>query len=68
MRNAVDHGNQLPHDPKQIRHDFDKERLFLLRRILIRLGFDGKVASPQQGFASSSPIDEFSEEHNSFRT
>jgi hypothetical protein len=67
VRNAVDHGGRLPHDPAQVRYDFDKWRLFLLRRILIRLGYDGKVASPQQGLASSSPIDEFSEKHNSFR-
>src|SRR6185437_4145682 len=67
VRNAVDHGNTLPHAPTQVRHDFDKWRLFLIRRILIRLGYSGKVASPQKGFAASSPIDEFSEEHNSFR-
>ncbi len=66
VRNAVNHGNKLPHDPAQIRHDFDKWHLFLLRRLLLRLGYDGKVASPQEGFASCSAVDEFSAEHNSF--
>lgn len=66
VRNAVDHGDSLPHNTVQVRHDYDKWRLFLRRRILLRLGYDGKVASPQQGFAASSPADEFSEEHNSF--
>jgi len=65
-RNAVDHGGSLPHDIDQVRTDFDKWKLFLLRRLFIRLGFDGEVASPQKGWASSSPVDEFSEEHNSF--
>lgn len=66
-RNAVDHGAQLPHHADQIRADFDKWKLFLLRRLFIRLGFDAPVASPQKGWASCSPVDEFSEEHNSFR-
>ena len=65
-RNAVHHGDSLPHDADQVRADFDKWKLFLLRRLFIRLGFDGEVASPERGWASSSPVDEFSEEHNSF--
>jgi hypothetical protein len=65
-RNAVNHGGSLPHDIGQTRADFDKWKLFLLRRLFIRLGFTGVVASPQQGWASLSPVDEFSEEHNSF--
>lgn len=65
-RNAVDHGGLLPHAPVRVRADFDKWKLFLCRRIFIRLGFDGQVASPESGWASSSPVDEFSEEHNSF--
>jgi hypothetical protein len=68
LRNAVSHGGQLPGHIKQIRHDYDKWRLFLLRRFLIRLGFDGEVASPQRGVASSSPVGDFSEEPNSFVT
>jgi hypothetical protein len=66
-RNAVDHGGSLPHDSRQIRGDFDKWKLFLCRRLFIRLGFNGQVASPQNGWASSSPVHEFSEEHNSFQ-
>jgi hypothetical protein len=66
-RNAVAHGNSLPHDIGQIRGDFDKWKLFLLRRMFIRLGFEGEVSSPKAGYASSSPVNEFSEEHNSFR-
>ena len=66
-RNAVDHGGPLPHESGQVRGDFDKWKLFLCRRLFIRLGFDGKIASPQNGFASSSPVEEFSKEHNAFR-
>ena len=65
-RNAVDHGGPLPHDAEQVRADFDKWKLFLLRQIFIRLAFDGEVKSPQKGWLSSSPVSEFSEEHNSF--
>ena len=42
-RNAVAHGNPLPSDVDQVRADFDKWKLFLLRRLFIRLGFDGEV-------------------------
>lgn len=66
LRNAVSHGDHLPGEVKQVRHDFDKWALFLLRRFLLRLGFDGDVASPDQGFISTSAVDDFSEEHNSF--
>jgi hypothetical protein len=66
-RNAVAHGGALHDDIDHVRADFDKWKLFLLRRLFIKLGFDGTVASPQDGWASSSPVDEFSEEHNSFR-
>jgi hypothetical protein len=65
-RNAVDHGGALPDNADQVRAEFDKWKLFLLRRLFIRLGFNGEVASPQRGWASSSQVDEFSEEHNSF--
>jgi hypothetical protein len=66
LRNAVSHGGELPGEPKKIRHDFDKWSLFLMRRYLLRLGFDGEVASPEKGFASTSAVGDFSEEHNSF--
>jgi hypothetical protein len=49
LRNAVSHGGELPGKPKQIRHDFDKWSLFLMRRFLLRLGFSGEVASPEKG-------------------
>jgi len=68
LRNAVAHGGQLPGEIKQVRHDFDKWRLFLLRRLLLRLGFNGEVASPEQGCASSSSVGDFTERHNSFET
>ena len=32
---------------------FDKWRLFLLRRVLIRLGYTGEVESPHKGYAST---------------
>jgi hypothetical protein len=67
LRNSASHGDELPGEIGQIRNDFDKWRLFLWRRFLIRLGFDGEVASPQEGFAASSPVSQFSEEHNSFK-
>jgi hypothetical protein len=43
IRNATDHGNTLPHDISEVRSEFDKWRLFLYRRILMRLGYDGRV-------------------------
>jgi hypothetical protein len=65
-RNAVHHGGTLPFDPDQVSADFQKWKLFLLRRLLIRLGYDGDVKSPEKGWVSSSAVDKFSEEHNSF--
>ncbi|MBI3824077.1 MAG: hypothetical protein HY289_15520 [Planctomycetes bacterium] len=66
LRNAVAHGGRLPASSKRIRHEIDKWSLFLMRRFLMRLGFMGEVASPQKGFASSSYVANFSEEHNNF--
>ena len=66
LRNAVAHGNELPFSADSVRHDFDKWHLFLLRRLLMRMGFTGKVTSPENGWASTSPIDDFSESKNSF--
>jgi len=67
LRNAVAHGGELPtKDAIEFRAMFDKWRLLLSRRVLIRLGYTGRVASPERGYASSSPVDDFSEEHNSF--
>jgi hypothetical protein len=67
LRNAMGHGNPLPYPAAEVRRDFDKWHLFLRRRILMRLGFDGPVKSPLKGWGSSSNVDEFSEDHNSFR-
>ena len=38
----------------------------LYQTVLIRLGYAGKVASPHKGWASSSDVADFAEEHNSF--
>lgn len=66
LRNAVSHGDHLPGQPDEIRYHFEKWRLFLMRRFLLRLGFDGKVASADHGYASVSSVSDFSEDHNSF--
>jgi len=66
LRNAVSHGGPLPQAPAQVVHDLQKWSLFLMRRLLIRLGFNGRVASPERGYNGSSEVDDFSEEHNSF--
>jgi hypothetical protein len=66
MRNAVAHGGPLPEAPESVRHDLDKWSLFLTRRLLMRLKFDGLIASPHWGHASTSPVSDFSEDHNSF--
>ena len=68
LRNTVAHGGALPGESGAVRAEFDKWQLFLVRRLLIRLGFDGKVLSPQRGWASESSVNDFSEEHNSFQT
>ena len=61
------HGGELPtKDSAEFRLLFDKWRLFLFRRVLIRLGYTGKVISPDKGWASSSDVDDFTEAHNSF--
>jgi hypothetical protein len=66
-RNAVIHGDTLPTaDGAEFRLLFDKWRLFLFRRVLIRLGYTGKVVSPHKGWASTSAVADFSEEHNDF--
>lgn len=67
LRNAVAHGGELPtRDSAEFRSMFDKWRLFLFRRVLIRLGYTGRVLSPRNGWQSASAVDDFSEEHNSF--
>jgi len=67
LRNAVMHGAEAPvKDSTEFRLLFNKWRLFLFRRILIRLGYKGEVISPWRGVAESSAVDDFSEEHNSF--
>ncbi len=66
LRNASAHGAPLPGDVAHVRNDFDKWRLFLMRRYLLRLGFDGPVASPHQGWAAQSRVSDFSEDYNSY--
>jgi hypothetical protein len=67
LRNAVIHGGTLPTaDNAEFRLLFDKWRLFLFRRVLTRLGYAGKVVSPHKGWASTSDVADFSEEHNDF--
>ena len=67
LRNAIMHGGELPtKDSAEFRHVFDKWLLFLYRRVLMRLGYDGIVVSPQGGWVSTSPVSDFSEAHNSF--
>jgi len=66
LRNAVMHGHSLPSGAEETRREFDKWHLFLLRQVLIRLGYDGRVQCPCRGFVSSSPVNDFSAEFNSF--
>jgi hypothetical protein len=57
LRNAVMHGGELPtQDSTEFRLLFDKWRLFLFRRVLMRLGSEGKVVSPHRGRRSSSDV------------
>lgn len=67
-RNAVMHGGEWPDDSDDaaFRRLFDKWRLFLFRRVLMRLGYAGKIISPHKGWSSSSDVSDFSEERNSF--
>jgi hypothetical protein len=66
LRNAVSHGGPLPDAPSCVVADLQKWSLFLMRRMLMRLGFDGKIASPENGWKGSSQVNDFSQERNSF--
>ncbi len=68
LRNAVAHGGPLPLPSDQVRSDLDKWSLFLMRRMLMHLGFSGLVRSPNltTGEWQESPVADFSEAHNSF--
>jgi hypothetical protein len=67
VRNAVMHGGELPtKDSAEFRWLFEKWRLFLYRRVLMRLGYKGEVLSPHKGWRSSSPVGDFSEDYNTF--
>ena len=69
VRNAVAHGSETPtKDNVEFRLLFDKWRLFLFRRILIRLGYQGDVVSPHKGWLDSSAANDFTEARNSFDT
>jgi hypothetical protein len=62
------HGDELPTaDNAEFRRHFDKWRLFLFRRVLVRLGYTGQVVSPHKGWASGSAVGDFSEGHNCFK-
>ena len=50
----------------EFRRHFDKWRLFLFRRVLMRLRYTGQVVSPHKGWGSASAVGDFSEEHNCF--
>ena len=67
LKNAVAHGSELPtSDSAEVRHIFDKWRLFLFRRVLIRLGYRGWVFSPDRGWAACSLVEDLTEAHNTF--
>ena len=68
LRNAVAHGGPLPWPSEEVAKDVQLWRLFLMRRVLIELGYSGKVRSPsiKSGYWSESKVDDFSEESNSF--
>jgi len=67
VRNAVMHGNEAPiTGSAELRLLFNKWRMFLFRRVLIRLGYTGQVISPWKGVQDSSAVADFTEEHNSF--
>lgn len=67
LRNAVMHGGDLPtKDNAEFRLHFNKWRLFLFRRVLLRLGYTGAVLAPYQGTEVESAVDDFSAAYNSF--
>jgi hypothetical protein len=69
VRNAVAHGNEPPlPDNTELRLLFDKWRLFLHRRVLIRLGYKGEIHAPHLGYYEWSDVADFREQRNSFRT
>jgi hypothetical protein len=68
IRNAAAHGGARPGPAEEVRRDLDKWRLFLTRRLLLRLGFTGDVASPEGGFAASSGVGDVEEGANTFGT
>lgn len=68
LRNAVAHGGSLPWPSDEVTRDLQKWTLFLMRRVLLHLGFTGPVKSPdyQARLWTESKVDDFSESHNSF--
>lgn len=68
LRNAVSHGGELPQAPGIVSKELKKWTLFLMRRVLMKLGFDGPVSCPdiQQKQMSLSPVNDFSERYNSW--
>ena len=68
LRNAVSHGGPLPQSSEFVSKELKKWSLFVMRRILIKLGFDGLVSCPdvEQKQMSLSPVGDFSERFNSW--
>lgn len=69
LRTAVAHGNRMLEgtDSHSVRLEFEKWRLFLIRRLLIRLGYTGRVNCAHRGSASTSAVNDFSQDQNSWR-
>ncbi|REK16517.1 MAG: hypothetical protein DWQ37_07310 [Planctomycetota bacterium] len=68
LRNAVSHGGELLQSPGFVSKELKKWTLFLMRRVLMKLGFDGLVSCPdiEQKQMSLSPVSDFSERYNSW--
>lgn len=68
LRNAVSHGGELPQTPGFVSKELKKWTLFLMRRVVMKLGFDGLVSCPdiEQKQMSLSRVDDFSERYNSW--
>jgi hypothetical protein len=68
LRNAVAHGGELPQSPAFVSKELKKWTLFLMRRTLMKLGFDGMASCPdiEQKQMSLSPVGDFSERFNSW--
>ena len=66
MRNGLMHEFKLNSSPADSVMVFQKWRVFLMRRLLHRLGYTGRIDSASAGVRVASEIGDFSEEANSF--